>query len=58
MWLAVLDAGEDAALGSHTSLELAGFKGFSRECTEIHLIVQRGSRATPMPGVRSTNLAA
>jgi hypothetical protein len=43
MWLAVLDAGEDAALGSHTSLELAGFKGFSREATEIHLIVQRGS---------------
>lgn len=33
MWLAVLDAGEDAALGSHTSLELAGFKGFSREAT-------------------------
>ena len=52
MWLAVLDAGEDAALGSHTSLELAGFKSFSRESTEIHLIIQRGSRATPMPGVR------
>ena len=51
MWLAVLDAGEDAALGSHTSLELAGFKGFSRESTQIHLIVQRGSRATPMPCV-------
>lgn len=52
MWLAVLDAGEDAALGSHTSLELAGFKAFSREAKEIHLIVQRGSRVTPMPGVR------
>jgi hypothetical protein len=52
MWLAVLDAGEDAALGSHTSLELAGFKSFSRESIEIHLIVQRGSRATPMPGIR------
>ena len=52
MWLAVLDAGEDAALGSHTSLELAGFKTFSREAAEIHLIVQRGSRATPMSGVR------
>jgi hypothetical protein len=52
MWLAVLDAGDDAALGSHTSLELAGFKGFSQEATEIHLIVQRGARATPMPGVR------
>jgi hypothetical protein len=52
MWLAVLDAGEDAALGSHTSLELAGFKTSSREAAEIHLIVQRGSRATPMSGVR------
>jgi hypothetical protein len=51
MWLAVLDAGDDVALGSHTSLELAGFKGFSRECDEIHLIVQRGARATPLPGV-------
>lgn len=39
-------------LGSHTSLELAGFNGFAREATQIHLIVQRGSRATPMPGVR------
>jgi hypothetical protein len=52
MWLAVLDAGDDAALGSHTALELAGFKSFSREAAEIHLIVQRGSRATSMPGVR------
>jgi hypothetical protein len=52
MWLAVLDAGEDAALGSHTALELAGFKGFSHESTQVHLIVQRGSRATSMPGVR------
>jgi hypothetical protein len=52
MWLAVLDAGDDAALGSHTSLELVGFKGFSRESIEIHLIVQRGSRPTPMRGVR------
>jgi hypothetical protein len=52
MWLAVLDAGENAALGSHTSLELAGFKGFSRESEQIHLIIQRGSRTTAMPGVR------
>jgi hypothetical protein len=51
MWLAVLDAGDDAALGSHTSLELAEFRGFSRESTEIHLIVRRGSRPTPMLGV-------
>ena len=52
MWLAVLDAGEDAALGSHTALELAGFKGLAREAADIHLIVQRGARATPLPGVR------
>lgn len=52
MWLAVLDAGEDAALGSHTSMELAGFKGFSRESEVIHLIIQRGSRTTAMPDVR------
>jgi hypothetical protein len=52
MWLAILDAGEDAALGSHTALELAGFKGFAREAGAIHLIVQRGARATPLPGVR------
>ena len=52
MWLAVLDAGDRAAIGSHTALELAGFRGFSRESTDIHLIVQRGSRPTPMPGVR------
>ena len=52
MWLAVLDAGEDAALGSHTALELAGFKGFAREAADIHLIVQRGARATPLLGVR------
>ncbi len=31
MWLAVLDAGEDAALGSHTSLELGGFTRFARK---------------------------
>jgi hypothetical protein len=52
MWLAVLDAGEDAALGSHTSLELAGFNGFSRESELIHLVIQRGSRTTAMPDVR------
>ena len=52
MWLVLLDAGEDAALGSHTALELAGFKGFAREAADIHLIVQRGARATPLPGVR------
>jgi hypothetical protein len=52
MWLAVLDASDDVALGSHTSLELAGFKSFSREAGQVHLIIQRGARTTPMPGVR------
>jgi hypothetical protein len=52
MWLAIIDAGADAALGSHTSLELAGFKGFAREAEQIHFIIQHGSRTTTMPGVR------
>jgi hypothetical protein len=52
MWLAVLDAGQAAALGSHTSLQLAGFKCFSRESEQVHLVVQRGARTTPMRGVR------
>lgn len=52
MWLAVLDAGEDCALGSHTALELVGFQPFAREAAEIHLIVPRGCRTTPLTGVR------
>lgn len=52
MWLAVLDAGPLSALGSHTSLELAGFKSFAREATKVHLIVPRGSRATRFTGVQ------
>jgi len=51
MWVAVLDAGE-CALGSHTSLELAGFRSFAIEAETIHLIVPRGDKVTRFPGVR------
>ncbi len=51
MWVAVLDAGE-CALGSHTSLELAGFRSFATEAETIHLIVPRGAKVTRFPGVR------
>jgi hypothetical protein len=51
MWVAVLDAGE-CALGSHTSLELGGFRGFASEAWLIHLVVPRGSKVTPLDGVQ------
>ncbi len=44
MWAAVLDAGPPAALASHTSLELAGFRSFATEADSIHLVVPRGAR--------------
>jgi hypothetical protein len=50
MWIAVLDAG-CCALGSHTSLELAGFRGFASEAAAIHLVVRRGDKPTLLPGV-------
>ena len=46
MWAGLLDAGEPAALVSHTALELAGFRGFAREADLIHLMVPRGARVT------------
>ncbi len=52
LWIAVLDAGWPAALGSHTALELAGFRSPAREAEVIHLIVQRGHKVTPMDGIR------
>ena len=56
MWLAVLDAEGLAALGSHTSLELAGFKPFAREAKEIHLIVHAGRQGdADSPGFAYTN---
>ena len=51
MWVAVLDAGE-CALGSHTSLELAGFKSFASEAEKIHLIIPRGDKVTRFGGVQ------
>jgi hypothetical protein len=46
MWAGLLDAGEPAALVSHTALELAGFRDFAREAALIHLMVPRGARVT------------
>ena len=51
MWIAVLDASLIAALCSHTSLELAGFKPIATEAKQIHLLVPRGSKVTRFPGV-------
>lgn len=51
MWIAVLDAGE-CALGSHTSLELAGFRSFAAEADLVHLVIPRGNKVTPLDGVR------
>jgi hypothetical protein len=52
MWLAVLDGGSGAALGSHTALELAGFVAFAAEASDVHLIVPRGRHTTPLSGVK------
>lgn len=52
MLIAVLDVGYPAALASHTSLELAGFKSFANEADEIHLIIRHGARCHPFSGVR------
>lgn len=51
MWAAVLDAGPPAALASHTSLELAGFRAFAAEAELIHLIVPRGAKVLPHPQI-------
>ena len=52
MWVAVLDAGPGCALGSHTALELYGFRAVAKEAEQIHLIVRRGHRVTLLSGVR------
>lgn len=52
MWMAVLDAGPPAALCSHTALERAGFHSFAREAEEVHVVVPRGARCAPLPGLR------
>lgn len=51
IWAAVLDAGPPAALGSHTALELSGFRAFAAEAERIHLVVARGAKVTRDPGV-------
>lgn len=51
MWAGLLDAGEPAALVSHTALELARFRDFSREAASIHLMVPRGARVTQDPAI-------
>ncbi len=49
MHLAVLDQGCPAALTSHTSLEIAGFRGFAAEAEPIHLVVPRGAKCLSFP---------
>ena len=51
MWIAALDAGE-CALGSHTSLELVGFRSFATEAELIHLVIPRGNKVTSLVGVK------
>ncbi len=51
MWIAILDVRPLAALCSHTSLELAGFKSPAAEAKQIHLLVPRGAKVTRFPGV-------
>lgn len=50
MWIAVLDAGV-CALGSHTSLELVGFRPFAQESEQVHLVIPRGDKVTRFEGV-------
>ena len=52
LWLAVLDAEDLVALGSHTSLELGGFTPIAREAREIHLVVTRGAKVSRFAGIR------
>ena len=51
MWAALLDAGPDAALASHTALELAGFRSFAAEAASLHLLVERGAKVHRHPDV-------
>jgi len=52
MWASLLDAGEPAALVSHSALELAGFRDFADEARYVHLMVPRGSKVTASSSVR------
>ena len=51
MWAAVLDAGESSALGSHTALDLWGFRSFAVEASAVHLLVPRGAKVHRWPGL-------
>jgi hypothetical protein len=51
MWAALLDAEPDAALASHTALELAGFRSFATEAASVHLLVERGAKVHCHPEV-------
>lgn len=51
LWAALLDAGPPAALGSHTALELAGFRSFAAEAATVHLLVERGAKVHRHPDV-------
>ncbi|MGH3502898.1 MAG: hypothetical protein ACRDQA_18695 [Nocardioidaceae bacterium] len=51
MWIVALDAGSPCALGSHTALELAGFRSFASEAAWVHLVVPRGAKCSTFPGV-------
>src|SRR4051812_34032412 len=51
MWAALLDAGEPAALVSHTALELSGFRDFARQADLVHLMVPRGAKVSALPGI-------
>jgi hypothetical protein len=52
MWIALMDAGPFAVLGSHTALELLGFRSWAQEAEDVHLIISRGARSAQLPGVR------
>jgi 5-methylcytosine-specific restriction endonuclease McrA len=51
LWAVLLDAGPPAALGSHTALELAGFRSFAAEAATVHLLVERGAKVHRHPDV-------
>jgi hypothetical protein len=50
MWIAVLDMERPAALACHTALEAAGFHGFAKESTLVHVLVPRGAHYVKLPG--------
>lgn len=51
IWAALCDGGRSAALASHTSLELHGFRAFATEAEQIHVAVPHGAKTARLPGV-------